>query len=422
MFSPPRKMIFLALVFSALFIVGMVQLFLLRFEAGDVYPAYSSLRSDPLGAQALFQSLQRISGDSVRRNFRPLDQAYLDGNTTLMILGMNARSFFRGGAQYEKLMENLAQSGGRLVLSFTPSSKMERIAKKMEDAVEQDTSEVEDDDSKDENEKASEDDKTAVEPGECKETDGSPKAGGHSLGFWFNEPTGDEWEDFADRFYGAVDILPASIPWRAPLSFQLKDNSWETLYTWQGEPVVVQRPWGDGKVVMLADSYLLSNEALRNHRYPGLLTWLVQPGNTFIFDESLKGLVEQPGMAGLARQYRLHGVFGALLVVVVLFIWRQSAIFITPVREERTAPYTQPAAGRDTSQGLVHLARQHIDTKTLLTICFQAWKTQAARHVPSSRTDELEAMVVNAAADPGKETQVKTYIEICELLKQGKRS
>ena len=126
-------------------------------------------------------------------------------------------------------------------------------------------------------------------------------------------------------------------------------------------------------------------------------------------------------MAGLARQYRLHGVFAALLVIVLLFVWRQSAIFITPVREERTAHYTQPAAGRDTSQGLVLLARQHIDTKTLLTICFNAWKTQAARHVSASRTDELEAMVASATADPRKEMQVKTYIEICELLKQGKR-
>ena len=405
-----------------LFIVGLVQLFLLRFEAGDVYPAYSSLRTDPLGTQALFESLQRISGDSVSRNFRPLDQAELDGNTTLMILGINERRFFEGGTQYDELLKNLAQSGGRLVLSFTPASKMDRTAKKMEDAVEPDTSKKEDDTSKDESEIASNEDNTAARPGQCKEADEGPEAGIHSMGFTFNKPTGEEWQDFADRFYGASGILPVTIPWRAPLSFRLMDNSWETLYTWQGMPAVVQRRWGDGMVVMLADSYLLSNEALRNHRFPELLTWLVQPGNPIMFDESLKGIVEQPGMAGLARQYRLHGVFAALLVVVALFVWQQAAIFITPVREQKTAPYKQPAAGRDTSQGLVHLARQHIDTKTLLTICFKAWKTQAAQHVSQSRKDELEAMVANCAADPKKEKQVKTYIDICELLKQGKRS
>ncbi len=416
MFSPPRNVILLALICSVLFFVGMVQLFLLRFEAGDVYPAYSSLRSDPLGTQALFQSLQRVSGDAVRRNFKPLQQAELAGDTTLMLLGNSENRFFRGYAQYDKLLENLAQSGGRLVLTFTPRKNTPRNDASSDVADPAPSKKSDTNEDLTENEDA--DSETADDEGPW-ETSGDQL---RSLGFSFNQATGEEWDDVAGRFHGAPDFLPASIPWRAPLSFKLTDNSWETLYTWQGEPVVVQRPWGDGIVVMLSDSYLVSNEALRNHRVPGLLTWLVKPGNTIIFDESLKGLVEQPGMAGLAQQYRLHGVFAALLVVVVLFVWRQSAIFIAPVREDNAAPITQPAAGRDTSQGLVHLARQHIDTKTLLTICFNAWKTQAARHVSASRTDELEAMVADATADPKKEKQVKTYIEICELLKQGKHS
>ena len=46
-----------------------MQLFRLRFEAGDVYPAYSSLRTDPLGTMAFYESLQRIAGFSVRRDY-----------------------------------------------------------------------------------------------------------------------------------------------------------------------------------------------------------------------------------------------------------------------------------------------------------------------------------------------------------------
>src|SRR5208337_850665 len=48
---------------------GLVRLFQLRFEVGDVYPAYSTLRSDPLGTMAFYESLGRVSGVSTRRDF-----------------------------------------------------------------------------------------------------------------------------------------------------------------------------------------------------------------------------------------------------------------------------------------------------------------------------------------------------------------
>ncbi len=421
MFRFPRNIILLALICGILFVVGMVQLFLLRFEAGDIYPAYSSLRSDPLGSQALFESLQRIAPDSVHRNFRPLQQAEMDGHTTLMLIGIGKRGFIWARPQYDQLLEKLAQSGGRLVLTFTPSPKSAPADEQDSEQPASDADEKKTTSDEGEAEEGTADGETAdCQP--CDNTDNIVGAGLNALGFDFNDIVGTEWEDFADRFYGAGNFLPETLPWRSPLSFNLIDNSWETLYTWQGQPVVVQRPWGDGKVVMVADSYLLSNEALRNHRYPELLAWLVKPGNRIVFDESLKGLLNQPGMAGLARQYRLYGVFAAVLVVVVLFVWRQSVIFITPVRELKSATHTAPAAGGDTSQGLVHLARQHIDAGALLPICLQAWKTQAARNVSASRIAQVEAIVAAAAADTRNEKQVKTYIEICELLRQGRRS
>lgn len=419
MFNPSRRLIWLSLICGLIFIAGMVQLFLLRFEAGDVYPAYSSLRTGPLGTQALYESLRRISADSVDRNFRPLRQVKIDADTTLMIIGIRELRFFWGFQKYDTLLENLAQSGGRLVLTFSPATTSRPSADKADEAQDDAPDETGPHDPEAEGGPAEAD--TKKEEG-CAEDDEMFDSGLDTLGFWFNTPAGEQWEDHADRFSRGPEILPPSIPWRAPLSFRLRDNSWETLYTWQGEPVVVQRPWGRGTVVMVADSYLLSNEALRNHRFTGVLTWLVQPGNLIIFDESLKGLTKQPGMAGLARQYRLHGVFAALLTVVGLLIWRQSAIFITPVQSPREAGREQPAAGRDTSQGLVHLARQHIAVKSLLTVCLQAWKGQAAHSVPGEKIAEVEAMVAEAASDPQKERQVKTYVEICELLKQGKRS
>ena len=47
----------LIVVFGA----GVIRLFQLRFEAGDVYPPYSSYRADPLGTRALYQSLENLN-------------------------------------------------------------------------------------------------------------------------------------------------------------------------------------------------------------------------------------------------------------------------------------------------------------------------------------------------------------------------
>jgi hypothetical protein len=65
---------FLLLACFAGFAFGLVALFRLRFAVGDVYPEYSSLRSDPLGTMAFYESLARMRGLSVRRDFSAADE------------------------------------------------------------------------------------------------------------------------------------------------------------------------------------------------------------------------------------------------------------------------------------------------------------------------------------------------------------
>ena len=56
-----------------LFVFGLWRLFALRFETGDVYPFYSTLRSDALGAKAFYAALETLpDGPRVERNFRGL--------------------------------------------------------------------------------------------------------------------------------------------------------------------------------------------------------------------------------------------------------------------------------------------------------------------------------------------------------------
>ena len=53
---------------GAIFIWAILQLFEVRFSRGDVYPAYSTLRTDPLGAKAFYESLAHVDQLEVSRN------------------------------------------------------------------------------------------------------------------------------------------------------------------------------------------------------------------------------------------------------------------------------------------------------------------------------------------------------------------
>lgn len=408
MFSAPRRLAALVLGIAVVFAVGLTQLFLLRFEAGDVYPAYSSLRSDPLGTRVLFESLIRLAEHTARRNFHPPDQITLTPQTTLLVCGLSSNGAFLESEKVRALMDQVAVSGGRLVLTF--STRMLKRDAEPEDEEEGQDGNVSE---------------APEEPVEAPAVENDADSldewlGAASLGFDFMQARQKELEDTAFISDSRQESLPAAIPWRTNLFFDLEDEAWQVLYTWQDESVVVQRPWGRGTVAMTADSYLFSNEALRNHRFVDLLTWLVVPGNTVIFDEFHHGLVHRPGIASLARKYRFQGVFVALIVVVLLFMWRQAAVFVPPVRDERQSP--GPALGRNTGRGLVDLTRRHIQTRELLTVCFDTWKLHGVQGKPEAMVSQVRVLVQQSSDNPKQNDPVKIYRQICELLKQGKRT
>ncbi len=116
--------LFLLVVLGGFFF-GLAHLFKLRFEAGDVYPEYSSLRADPLGAKALYESLDNLL--TVRRNYRRVSKLGEGRDTTLFYLGsraafmMDSRSDLRLLPEEFKTLESFVAGGGRLVISFFPS-------------------------------------------------------------------------------------------------------------------------------------------------------------------------------------------------------------------------------------------------------------------------------------------------------------
>ena len=58
------------------------------------------------------------------------------------------------------------------------------------------------------------------------------------------------------------DSLPDELKWRSSIRFNLSNDLWFPHYSAGGSPIIVERPFGKGEVVLVADSYLLSNEGL----------------------------------------------------------------------------------------------------------------------------------------------------------------
>src|SRR5688572_23988920 len=115
-----RPRLFLLVIAAGGFVIGVVQLFNLRFEAGDVYPKYSSFRADPLGAKAFFESLQRLVPTS--RHLERWSKLGEGGGATLLYLGAEPDNLKFHKHELQNL-ETFVRSGGRLVISFVAQYK-----------------------------------------------------------------------------------------------------------------------------------------------------------------------------------------------------------------------------------------------------------------------------------------------------------
>ncbi|MBI5552870.1 MAG: hypothetical protein HY911_15275 [Desulfobacterales bacterium] len=436
MSSKPRKTGIIFSLCALVFVLGLGGLFWLRFQAGDLYPPYSSLRGDPLGIQVFFESVQSVGEAGAERSFRALDQVAMTPATTLLVCGVHHGAPLLEDRAWERLLERLSSQGGRLVLAFRPTRNAHkdkpRNAEENSDDSWQDAPEDEEEagpddaqdtsveatpepENTDDNRTAGEEDKSQLVPFEAFDLL-------ERLGLSVEKLSAEEYDDFAFLSGDWPDALPETIPWRAHTAFDLQAPEWEVVYWWQEAPAVVQRPWGQGTIVLAADSYLFSNEALRGDRVTELLAWWAGLPNRLLVDEFHHGLVKQPGIADLVRKYRLQGAAAGLLILVALLLWRQAAPF-APTPADIQAAAEESAVGRGAEEGWVGLMRQHIPTDDLLGVCHEAWRNSpAVNRVPDERVDRLKALMRAVGAEKRRGNPVTLYRQICQLLKEGKHS
>jgi hypothetical protein len=416
------------------FIFGVVKLFLLRFEAGDVYPTYSSLRSDPLGSRAFYSSLENMNDNRVSRNYLTLRDLKFEDHTALFYTGVAAFDAESVSAEWLKVFERLTRNGGRMILSFLPIEKKPadwRMSTCVEPEGEVDNTEKGSRrDVHDDSEKPGENDenKSRTTPGrQIQDTSGKCVSLKEQWGltFAFAEEPAEKADHFSDDLSQNHGIgLPQTISWHTALYFDELDGLWRVIYTANGRPVVIERSYGKGSLVLSADSFFLSNEAMRSERHPELLAWTLGESANVVFDETHFGIFKQPGVLGLIRKYRFQWFLFTVAVIALLFIWKNSVYFVPPPKQSQSQPGRDVSSDRDSTQGLISLLRRNIPARQLLQICTREWE-RSIQSQNRLRNDKLRqvksALQMVETQSPKSIDPVLGYRRISKIISKGRR-
>ena len=402
------------------FLAGISELFVLRFERGDIYPVYSSLRTDPLGTKALYESYDLCEGVSVERNFAPPSKLENPRATALFYLGVDEDWF----SYWEvRELDSFVRGGGRLIVTFLPGAESSRRMKseKEEQAVK-----------KEDPSKAKKDD-TQQKPDDKKEfrrkergQDVHLASLSGSWGFQFGvQPLADDvmgttatLDDGASRSLG----LPHSISCHSPLFFEKLDPAWQVIYSRDKHAVMVERRLNKGSIILTSLPHLLSNEAMKEERHPALLAWFVEGCKRIVFDEFHQGMLESPGLAHLARKYHLEWLAAGIVLLALLFVWKSMAGFVPPQEEPAWGPIA-PAKGKHSTAGLVNLLHRNIPARNLIDVCFEEWKKSfgRGRRVLDPKIKRLEGLLAEHKALPARDRNpIKIYNAFHKILAERK--
>ena len=386
---------------AVVFFAGIAELMRLRFSRGDVYPVYSTYRADPLGTRALYESLRLLPGVDAQRWLRETEKIPRNFRGTLIFAGMERDDWERMPASAAARLDELANGGARIVVAFT-AGFMERRLKQRRASRSGGGNTY---------------DASAEPPGQAERADAGQErvdAGGQwgvGLNLYRIRPGRDGLFPGAERAAGADAAWPAQVEWMSEYFFEIEPGAgWRVLYTRQGRPVFIERRVGKGSLVLAADSFFMSNEALQRARATPVLAWLAGApggGGAVLIDEFHLGMSENTGLAMLARRYGLGGAACMAAVFAALWAWRRMALFVPPAPE----PPAQVATGCDPAAGLEALLRRSIPRPQLARACLDEWRKSAGTR-DAARADAV------FSAPAGRATPEAAYNALLNALKK----
>jgi hypothetical protein len=424
---------------------GLYRLLELRFASGDVYPPYSSFRADPLGTRALFEGFELLADRHTTRLLETLNRLDSGRETTLFVFGVDSQ-LDRVDETEAKDLERFMQEGGRVVLTFFPETgKPFRFLRRARtstnspsfspgprraqepsgpsgSAPSQETETSSSTNSVVTSDPASTNAPPSRSPRRRDLRDLFEGTGSASLrerwGFdveYLPLPLNEEdvAEPVTVQRTELAPALPAELDWHSAAFFTTTTQAWRAVYQRGENPVLLERAFGRGALVLASDSWFVSNEALRKDRHTPLLAWLAGPNRRLVFDETHLGVELKPGIATLARRYQLHGLFASLLLLAALFVWKNAVSFVPPYA--RTTGAAEIVSGRDSASGFVNLLRRSLAARDLLAVCLAEWKKSCGRG-RRHRADRL--LRLGDIAETRASTPVDGYREMSRIVSE----
>jgi len=417
-----RTPFLLILACGAGFALGLAWLFQLRFAHGDVYPPYSSLRADPLGTMALYESLSRLSGVTVQRDYSAEGKLPEARGATYLHLAGDAFDWTSMPQELVDEIERFVTQGGRLVVAFepelhgwTPTVKTWTVPPTV---VPGNTNKPVTVTMTNTPPRLRRTWKEIQRDQDQREYVNVEERWGYTIG---SDALKLDEDGVAQEIMvvnrSGLD-LPLELAWHSANHLQRQVAEWKIIYARGTNAVLMERRLGSGTLVLTTDSYFTSNESLTREPHADLLAWLVGPARTVYFDEAHLGVTENPGVTTLMWRYGLQGLLGGAILVLALFVWKNTASFI-PLRQPVRAAGHE-IAGKEASAGFVNLLRRHVKPVEILTICFDEW-TKSLRQRSNytvSGVDRAQTVMELEIAKPVRlRTPVQAYNEIARALK-----
>jgi len=390
----PSDILLLALL-AAFLLAGTWHLMALRFRSGDVYPPYSSLRSDPLGCKVLYDTFDHISSLDVRRHYSDLGTIQTRPGDTVMILGLGADDLDSLGED----LDQLAAGATRVVVSLQESGRKTR---------EQDNQSSVDSDAKDEGGEGSGSAGEAAPP--------ERKGGQWDLGLKLSAAIANSSGRYTAVLSTGSVNLPETISVSSPVYFHDQTGKWQEVYSLEEGPVMIQREVGQGRIVLISDSYPVSNEALRWELYPRLFSWILSETRNVIFVESHLGVRETRGIMSLVKRYRLIPLLSCIAVIVLLVVWKM-AVPLAPVPDTAASDEGYIISEKDQFTGLVSLLGRNISSRRVVGLCLTEWR-KSHRQDPGGRGKKSPVLKNLPSLDDAARDPVKTYNRINKILNE----
>ncbi len=402
------------IIIVLLFLAGVFHLFEMRFERGDIYPSYSSLRSDPLGTKVLYESLNNIPGISVARNYKPLHKLSHNPSPSFLYLGVDADSSIYLQESEAEHLESVIAQGGHFVIHFRPDYVTpDKYEDKLNAGMGQNDSDM--------NQENINKEKDEVDADVVKE---ALSKYSNLIDRWGVTLVNREWKCESECERKAAGILmsdkydlPDIIEWHSSYYIKSFDSSWSTVYAVDGQPILIERTFGEGKIIVATDTYYLSNEAMLKARYSRLISWLIGPNSNVVFDETHLGINEVPGISSLFKKYSLHWPLAGFLLLSLLFIWKNSTSLVPP--DDSFYENDKSGEGRDYISGFVSLLHRNVPADNLIDTCYREWEKTFRSSKRDSREvlNKIKAILQRENSLPAKQKNpVATYLNIHKLL------